>query len=495
MQRSPARRTTSSGLSGPAAALAAALFVLGALNQPAASESLISFERSTLDFSTVLKLPFIASHAHILDSRTVLLTDNSSSNASARLVIYDMADAKEIRSIAVAGSIDAFQFDERSGLAFVAGNMDRDSLISRVRIQDGSVESVLIKGNLAYPAISTDRSGRAYLSDIRYNQIRMFDGGEFLAFDSALTAFKSKGELPKEFFYYPGALYSGAGTVRDFKLSPDEKIVFVSDSKETRVSAMELDGKQSILRQVGYSDFKGGSSVPYALVVNDTDESETSPAGVASLLLADYGQERLSLFEFDPSYTTFDILADAPMKLPIIPGSDIALSAAKAPDGSPLLQSPVLIDADNGQSAIIVANRFSKMMILYGRNGAALEKIREIPIPEAPRALDVAEDGKLAVAVGRRGDTIAVLRDPPETSGEPTQPNTLIGSDDLRSLQILLNNMGFPIGAIDGVNGNKTGRALRQVLEQNKLELKIENFDDLTPDEVQEAVKSLEKLG
>jgi hypothetical protein len=185
------------------------------------------------------------------------------------------------------------------------------------------------------------------------------------------------------------------------------------------------------------------------------------------VVIGDHSLERLTVTDFNEDFKTFATVADTAIKFPLIAGKDVSQGSSVGPDGTPLLRSPIMIDASLQQRVILVGNRFSKKLFLFGRNDSALEKVREIDLSDAPESIEVTDDGQLALVVYAGGNTIGIITAPDGDGAFGDEPG--IGEAPVRELQLLLNELGYPVGAIDGMPGPKTQAAVNQIFQQNKI--------------------------
>lgn len=395
------------------------------------------------------------------------------------IALFDPEALQVVKSVNVPQDVEDLVVHPSFDFVYFVGNDGENAEVSRLDPQSGEISSALFKGQIVSPSMAVDPSGNVYVASAASNQIRVIYAKDFMARDKAVEAFKRIGETPSGIVYY-----SGTGNVRDLAVSGLGSVLFATDTRESRVSALELGGKQSELDQIGYSDAKGQPGVPLVMRARDV---QLKSGESSSLVLADFQNERLIIADFNPNFQSLDIVSDISFKV-------AAKSGARhpQPDASGTLRSPLLIDTNADQTVILAGSISSDKLLLYGRNDYALEVIREFPLPSPPSALDVSDDGRLALVVSDDHKSISLLS---EQSGNPDNVNDLTQSEDVRQLQRALTNLGFPIGAVDGIHGDRTSRALKKAIGTRKLGFSVDDYRKLTSDQMQQVIKLLESKG
>jgi hypothetical protein len=389
-------------------------------------------------------------------------------NESNFIITEYLFEQKKARSeVRISNSVQTMYFDQRTNSLFIAGSTNWNGVVSQIRYSSGTPRiGIAFTGNgLISPAVAVDAFGRLYISDINSGQVKFFPATAYLPADKAEALLKENIGMEEGTIFY-----SGKGGVSNIGVSGDGLYVFVTDARRALVSAVESGGKNAISDELGFEVNSGGPSVPFKMAVKSVT-SRLSPLGnipskVPSLLLADYLGDRLIIADFNPLFATINTIAAGSINLPLSPGSIFE-------EG----ESPYLIDSDLEGKTILVGSKYSAKLVLFSRNGSALERIREFELRAEPIELDVSDNGSTALVL-HKDDTVVTLI----TSNADGQTSKSVidvtKSESVRELQrTLLNEFGFPVGAIDGMIGEKTRSAALAIERKYGVKLDLSDVD------------------
>jgi hypothetical protein len=415
-----------------------------------------------------------------------------------RILFYDAQAMAPGQSLDLPHDVETLAFDAGANRLFVAGNKDDTFHISAIDVESRTVQSVILAGRTELPALALSPDGRIFTGGSTGNAIRVVSREAFAPAEIAADNFKRGQAVPTEVLFYPGE-----GGVKSIAVSADGKVFFVSDAREPRAIAVEVGGKQARVDsiEVGSTNPNANASIP--LVMRAETSPETRKGDLGSLILADYGQQRLIVTDFDPSFMTLNVVTDSPFRLP--PAADVEAAKERA---FGLRESPLLLSTNTDQSTILVGSRESRTLQLFGRNSYALEIAREFNLQAPPESLDVSDDGKIALIIQSGRTTISRLSEdklPDIPAIEKPSPakslprtyskvNDRTASEDIRELQRKLADRGFAIGAVDGTMGNRTKRALSLALKKSGAYVDRSRFDSLSKEEIQQILKALDTL-
>lgn len=380
-------------------------------------------------------------------------------------------------------TIDALLLDNGGSSLLAAGSKNGNSAISRLDTKNlgSAVSTVVLDQGLRSPLMADDGLGNVYLADAKNAQILRLSVDDFVSEEFGETPKSSRGRSFDEYIFYSGRGIAG------FAVSQDGSVAFVADASNPVVSALETSGKFTIL-----DSFSQTSSDPAALPdvisvasirLSQLSGKRRAATSVESILIADGTNDRLFVAQFDPIFQTMNLVAEAKINLPVVPG-------AIAQPG----ESALLIGSDSEQRLILVGSKFSNQAALYVRLESGLKLVRNFVLRGTPSSLDVADNGQSAIIVYPK-DSIISRIDARSAAQKSDRIVNIFGSDDVRQLQEMLTKFGSPVGNIDGVIGSRTTRALEEVIKKNNIELSIENFEALSPEQLLDAIKALENAG
>ena len=233
-------------------------------------------------------------------------------------------------------------------------------------------------------------------------------------------------------------------------LDPQFGAMFLNVSWDSRLLAVAA-GKSYLMSEFRVETASGSLSEPYAITAKlgpNTCRQDQS----ASFLVADMSRNVLSLVDFDEGFQSLDVLSFVEF--------DLAPTRAILGrlEGTNMREPSGLVSAACDQSVIFVGSKTSTEVAQFARNDAlnTLERVGTLRLPGRPSDLAVAASGDFAVAVSAENRAIIRFGNAAD-GGTGTR---IIGNADVRELQRTLTEIGFPVGSIDGIIGEKTLWAL-----------------------------------
>jgi DNA-binding beta-propeller fold protein YncE len=397
---------------------------------------------------------------------------NGKESADGAVASFNLNKMKIASEIGVPFNIVTLHAPPTQGVLFVAGSAQPNTILARIDFNFGTplVRSTLTSSGPSAPSIATDDGLRLYVAGTSGNQIKIFPESAFLPYDMAEAAFKSNGSMEVGSIYY-----SGRGGVSGIGVTKSGSHLFVADNQTSLVSAVEAGGKNAITDDIGFGSRDVDRDIPLQMLVRTIAGQNEKTGDLSSLLLADYLRDRLVIADFSPTFSTLNVVSSGAINLPLLPGTVL--------EGE---SSPIFVGSDDNEHTILVGNRYSSKLLLFTRNGDALERIREFSLRAPPIALDVSDDGSTALVL-HKGESIASLLTINAVDVNPNSVTDLKNSELVRELQrTFLNEFGFPVGAIDGLIGDKTRTAALAI--ERKYGVKL----DLT--DVEGTMKALKQL-
>ena len=185
--------------------------------------------------------------------------------------------------------------------------------------------------------------------------------------------------------------------------------------------------------------------------------------------------DALFLVSFDPAFRSLDIITNTPT----IP-DEVHDEKQETYEGTKTAIPSALLDTSCNRKTIWLGNRHSTEIEQFALNSQlqSFEKVGEIELLEAPTSLAVSVSGRNAFTISNGARTITKFK---------TGDGEVIGTEEGRTLQRLLTERGYPVGAIDGQIGVKTMRAAQRFEEQNGIKLNINR-------DLEEAIKKIESI-
>lgn len=181
----------------------------------------------------------------------------------------------------------------------------------------------------------------------------------------------------------------------------------------------------------------------------------------SSFLVASNSNQSLYLVTYDPDFKSLDVLARTEASL-LKP--DRSINATY--DGSDILLPTSLLASSCDMGVVWLGNLNSSEIEQFTVNPVlqSLEKVGEIRLDSPPIGLVVSKTGGAAFAISSRTQSVYSFQ-----SGD----GAVLGTAEARTLQRLLTERGFPVGAIDGQIGAKTLSAAERFEERNQVDLNI----------------------
>lgn len=170
-----------------------------------------------------------------------------------------------------------------------------------------------------------------------------------------------------------------------------------------------------------------------------TADYRCATGGTSSFLLADGDSAKLTLARYDDYFNTLEVLS----------------TVQTSPRAN--LRPRYLLASSCDRGVIWVGDAASRQVSQFALNTdiGALEKIGGFSLPASPDDLLLMSDGGFGFALNQRQRQLYRLA--------PGQ--AVLGNDDIRAVQRALTARGFSLGAIDGVEGELTTRAI-DIFEQ-----------------------------
>lgn len=181
----------------------------------------------------------------------------------------------------------------------------------------------------------------------------------------------------------------------------------------------------------------------------------------AYFLLASSRQNSLTLAGFDPDFKSFDILS-------VVKTSIAATTSVERETfaDTTIVRPTAFLESSCDQGVIWLADQRSREIRQFSVNPEllSLEQVGNIRLAHSPSAIAINTIGSAAYVLVSDERTISRFQ-----SGD----GELIGSDKKRTVQRLLTERGFPVGAIDGRFGAKTYTAIKRFEESYDVKLDI----------------------
>lgn len=363
----------------------------------------------------------------------------------------------------VSYNVTAAVFTADGKILYVVGEQGGSSFASAVRLDEPGpkrVTTVSLDGKVSLPSLSVDSSGRLFVGDASAPTVTAIPS---YVFDLTLT--KNLTEIRAS--DYGAEIVQPYGGSRSVVVSDSLDLMFVVANDSPAVSAIELRGRNKVSDEYtsdGPSD--GASPVPLSLsgpyTYRRSDQGDTT-----SLLVASHFEDTLTVLDVDPLFRTLDKVATASVAHDLVPGASIRFLA-----GTRLVPQSALVASSKDQTTILSGNLYSKQLVQFARTDYGLERIGVITLEAPPTNMAISQDGTRAlVSLLARAMLISLEAD---TAG-PFAENE--DREKVRQLQRMLSEMGLPVGAVDGVQGPATDRALVRLQTNTGLEFPLDDLD------------------
>jgi hypothetical protein len=415
------------------------------------------------------------------EGRRVLLVSNQDS----RLALVDIDNGQVLRQVSYADLLpgrpgEALTFTDvavapDAPQAYLVGELGTErhsGVIVRLDTETLASGALLIADPLRSPSIAVARYGRLVFADIESNTVT---ASESLPFDP--------GGIPRPRTTLGQNLYLRDGPAADVGVSLDGRFIIVSHAYNAKLTLLD----RATGEVVDSYDAKGGRS-PLSLAVARSVKGGPDEA-VTSVLIASCDSNDLALAEVNPHFHAFD-----------------RTSTAKLSFGGKALQtgfgSPLLVAASNNLETIVVGSRTDTLLEVLqrvsslvgvtrgatlGGKSAGLERNNIVRLNDRPAGVAVSPDGEVVAVLHASGQTVQIVQNPIAWSG---QTGIAGGSDHIREVQRLLGSLGYPIGTVDGLEGQQTQDAIKAFKESTKLR-RDSTIDEQTLQRIQQVAAEL----
>ena len=182
----------------------------------------------------------------------------------------------------------------------------------------------------------------------------------------------------------------------------------------------------------------------------------------ASFLISSNRVSTLFWASFDPDFLSLDILATTSVNLPIS-----TKVARKTYAYSEVFQPTSLLASSCNQGVIWIGNNHSTEIEQFAVNPdlQSLEKIGQISLGFLPEDIAVSASGRVAYAISSERNSISRFL---------SEGGVVSGTQEARSIQRMLTERGYPVGAIDGQIGQQTLGALTRFEKNNNLSVDLD---------------------
>jgi hypothetical protein len=321
---------------------------------------------------------------------------------------------------------------------------DNIGYITRFDIRNDRVKTITIPERLIQPKIAIAGDGRLFIGDQVSSEVRMVGaesfedpGNIFLRTDSSRFGFLKRGPV------------ASIGVTRD------GKFLFVSHIGTAAISIVDTKKGETLFTYE--LPQKAGVMRPYLMAVaNGALLKESSRT---SVLLGSDQDNSLVVLDFDPRFLNLDVVQAVTLGF----GRVTSDQPKEDQYGRPMR---LLIGTDPDQHAIMVGHQGSRRVVVLGRQNKIIVQRSVVDLPAEPLYLDVSQGGDFAVVVDKTGNALTIIR---RSDGPAIPTAPVLGSDDRRAAQTLLAIQGYPIGAVDGIDGPRTRRAVKLFQEKTGL--------------------------
>lgn len=334
---------------------------------------------------------------------------------------------------------------------YVIGNQEGETAL--VVMGDGleSLGRLVIPSAVASPSLSLAENDILILAGILTEDV----DGTVVAIDvtEATDPFLVPDLLPLDISYI--------GSTAAWLDNGPQRTVFLNIGVLSTIVAFGIGEKGS----TEYSDisFGGGKGIgePLTTVALMPQRLCRADNTQASFLIADSQSETLLVAGFDPLFKSLDVLGSIRTSLSLMrPAEHRTFPGTDIPKPTSLLASSC------NQGVVWLGNLDSREIEQFAVNPelASFEKVGEIILPSRPNGLAISETGGFGLAISDENDTVMLFR-----SGD----GGIIGSAAGRTLQRLLTERGYSVGAIDGLVGARTLSAVSRFEVRNDVQLDV----------------------
>lgn len=400
------------------------------------------------------------------------------------ITVFDLESERVVRTFETPFDVEVLEYQPQTDKLYAAGNSDGTFYVLRVDAGSQQLDAALLTGPIKGATLAVARNGQVFVGSRESKDIYFFEPRSFMPLPDAREAFAEGRRVKMANLYYVGQ-YGVSGLA----ISADGKTLFISDSGSPRVAAFNLVGKQAIVDQISLDSAGVKDMTPLVMKAQAIDPESGPANSTSSLVLMDIQRARIVIADFNPSFHTLDLIADVSF-----PADSLGHRLSVGRRG--VVESGALLDTNAGLSTILIGSKARERLLLFGRNDRSLELVREFSLPAAPIALDVSEDGQLALVLHLDGASVSILTGAPSPPppGDKGAVTDLTGSEDIRSIQRKLTDLGHSVGVVDGVYGLRTSRALAKALEERNFDPAAFKLDAMTSEDLKRALKTLETL-
>jgi hypothetical protein len=411
--------------------------------------------QTLLRVSSVPELPFTIGSALVLPDHRIIAASAGEAGGS-DVALLD-ADGAVVSSFALPHKVAAMVASSSAERLFAVGSDGSNAYASEIDLGSDADAFGLRITTIALGEVPTllslalDEANSLYIADAASAMVYRLTSDDFkIARDGAVQP-------------GPQVAFTYGGGVRSIAVSKAAGLAFVAGAESGELAAVSLDGANRVLDAYG----RRTSDLIIPLAV--TAAAAVEESFLASLVVADHRGRQLQLVDYNPFFETLDVAATTPMELALVPNSVVERVGE-----TKYMTQPMLIATSLDQSAIVAGNVYSRQIVQYARgrvgSSSILERIGFIELPGTPLSLSLAPEGRFA-AVPLAGSSKLVILTREEGEGLPTH------SIAVRDLQRLLTELGFNVGAVDGISGPTTVAALAAFQRQTGLNFDLTDVD------------------
>ncbi|MCW2307999.1 peptidoglycan-binding domain-containing protein [Rhodobium gokarnense] len=319
---------------------------------------------------------------------------------------------------------------ETGDVLFVVGIQEGKPVLESLSSDLKRLGKLTLDDDLVWPTLSYSATEQLIIADLKSNKKGL------LFVDIA---------NPKNLRHAPRLFFDTSIGISEVWWDPTSEVMFANAAQSPMLITVDTSQK----RASGFLAWRSTSENPSPLAVHGWTGAHSCRKGASSsFVIAASLTGYLALVDYEPISQSLDTLS-------VVPGVGKKVEN-RFYEHTDIIRPANLIASSCDQSVIWLGYQSRPEIVQFSRaqNSTTLDKIGEIRLPFVPTDIAIDPSGAFAVAISRERRLIVRYDRRGENDG-----TGITGDPEIRKIQRLLSERGYPVGYIDGIAGPRTYKA------------------------------------